>query len=105
MDYTDSEEGQYAMMQAQQEAQSEQEAKELLESYRELRTRVESLVDTIMPSGSEVRPVGCTSPAWRGIVRRLKEWQVRDGAADTVWVDWSNGNSHRVKVDEIEIVR
>lgn len=105
MDYTNSEEGQRAMMQAEQDAKNDQDAKDLIAEYRELRSRVESLVDTIIPGGSEVRPVGCTSPAWQGIVRRLKDWEVRNGAADTVWVDWSNGNSHRVKVDEIEIIQ
>ena len=105
MDYTDSEQGQYEMMRAEQDAKDDQDAKALIAEYRELRARIELLVDIIMPAGSEVRPVGCTSPAWRGIVRRLKDWQVRDGAADTVFVDWSNGNSQRIKVDEIEIVR
>lgn len=105
MDYTDSEEGQYAIMQAEQDAKDQRDIETMLADYREVRGRMLVLTESLFPAGRRVAPIGCKQEKWRGTVRDLSKHKRRDLAADSVWIDWDNGNSHPVTIDEIEHVQ
>lgn len=105
MDYTESEEGQHAITQAEQDEKGQSDTEAMLAEYREVRERMVALTQILFPDGARICPIGCKAPNWRGTVRALDEFGRRDKSADTVWVDWDNGNKHQVKIDEIELVR
>ena len=105
MDYTDSEEGRYAMMHAEQDAKDEHDIETMIADYREVRGRMLALTESLFPAGCRVAPVGCKSDKWHGTVRELDKYSRRDRSADSVCVDWDNGNKYAVPVDEIERVR
>ena len=105
MDYTDSEEGQYAMMQAAQDAKDQHDIETMIADYREVRGRMLALTESLFPAGTRVAPLGCRSDKWHGTVRQLDKHSRRDRSADSVLVDWDNDTKYAVPIDEIEHVR
>jgi len=105
MDYTDSEQGQYDLLEAEHAANEQRQMEDLIKEYRDVRERMLSATVAAFPAGARVQPKGTTSGNWGATVRDIDKHHRKNLSPDMVFLDWDNGNKFAVCIDEIERVR
>lgn len=75
---------------------------DLIDRYRAVRDQMLAHANAKFPPGTRVQPVGVTTGNWGATVVALDECDRRRMSADTVFLDWDNGNKFSVPIDEIE---